>query len=237
MSSKRGTIDVKLARQRLESKLQNLIEKKESPASSEPDCVNTQPEPPQRLPSPQQSPRKSSLSKVSRKRKRKEDSAGSDIGQYHHTHVMKLFDRSVDLAQFNENTPLYPICRSWIKNQPHNNLNNQNRSSSPESDAQTDEDTVNKDGNIYHLPSPIKREDQYVDLRIPSPIPQASGRLDIYADPDKAPSQDDLLLNHMTRWKRIRHKWKESSRRNEMQYARSLNMLKDMFDRHLCKES
>lgn len=58
------------------------------------------------------------------------------------THVMKLFDRSVDLAQFNENTPLYPICRSWIKNQPHNNLNNQNRSSSPESDAQTDEDVI-----------------------------------------------------------------------------------------------
>ena len=28
---------------------------------------------------------------------------------------MKLFDRSVDLAQFNENTPLYPIARAWMR--------------------------------------------------------------------------------------------------------------------------
>lgn len=36
------------------------------------------------------------------------------------TYVMKLFDRSVDLAQFDESSPLYPICRAWMKNQPHN---------------------------------------------------------------------------------------------------------------------
>lgn len=35
------------------------------------------------------------------------------------TFVMKMFDRSVDLAQFTENTPLYPICRAWIANQPN----------------------------------------------------------------------------------------------------------------------
>ena len=33
---------------------------------------------------------------------------------------MKLFDRSVDLAQFNESTALYPVCRAWMKNQPLN---------------------------------------------------------------------------------------------------------------------
>lgn len=36
----------------------------------------------------------------------------------HHTFIMKLFDRSVDLAKYNENTALYPICRAWILNQP-----------------------------------------------------------------------------------------------------------------------
>ena len=35
------------------------------------------------------------------------------------TYVMKLFDRSVDLAQFTEDAPLYPICRAWMRNQPH----------------------------------------------------------------------------------------------------------------------
>lgn len=39
---------------------------------------------------------------------------------FHHTYVMKLFDRSVDLAQFEEETPLYPICRAWMANQPRN---------------------------------------------------------------------------------------------------------------------
>jgi hypothetical protein len=33
---------------------------------------------------------------------------------------MKLFDRSVDLAQFADNAALYPVCRAWMKNQPHN---------------------------------------------------------------------------------------------------------------------
>ena len=32
---------------------------------------------------------------------------------------MKLFDRSVDLAQFSEDTPLYPVCRAWIANDPY----------------------------------------------------------------------------------------------------------------------
>ena len=45
---------------------------------------------------------------------------------------MKLFDRSVDLAQFNEITPLYPICRAWMRNQPHNrNLAAEQRSRIP----------------------------------------------------------------------------------------------------------
>ena len=45
---------------------------------------------------------------------------------------MKLFDRSVDLAQFDDSTPLYPICRAWMRNQPHNrNLGVRCRSVTP----------------------------------------------------------------------------------------------------------
>ena len=32
------------------------------------------------------------------------------------SYIMKLFDRSVDLAQFSYDTPLYPVCRAWIRN-------------------------------------------------------------------------------------------------------------------------
>lgn len=40
--------------------------------------------------------------------------ASSDIGQ----HVMTFFDRKVDLAQFDEDTPLYVMCREWMRNSP-----------------------------------------------------------------------------------------------------------------------
>lgn len=35
--------------------------------------------------------------------------------------IMKLFDRSVDLAKYSENSALYPICRAWMLNQPRSN--------------------------------------------------------------------------------------------------------------------
>lgn len=41
--------------------------------------------------------------------------------QPHQSFIMKLFDRSVDLAKYNENTALYPICRAWMLNQPRSN--------------------------------------------------------------------------------------------------------------------
>lgn len=35
--------------------------------------------------------------------------------------IMKLFERQVDLALFESDTPLYPICRSWMDNDPQEN--------------------------------------------------------------------------------------------------------------------
>ena len=36
----------------------------------------------------------------------------------HIPHVMTLFDRKVDLARFNDSTPLYVMCREWMCNNP-----------------------------------------------------------------------------------------------------------------------
>ena len=63
---------------------------------------------------------------------------------------MKLFDRSVDLAQFDESTPLYPVCRAWMKNQPHNR-NLGRRSPSPEPDLDSSDDEVTKAAVVYIL--------------------------------------------------------------------------------------
>lgn len=48
-----------------------------------------------------------------------------------------MFDRSVDLAQFSESTPLYPICRAWMKNDPQNQSNTVRNSRTPTPDPET----------------------------------------------------------------------------------------------------
>lgn len=210
----------------------------ESRTPSEYDSPKSYDDTPNRFPSPQQSPKKGGFSKVSRKRKRKEDSSGSDVNKIHYTYVMKLFDRSVDLAQFHENTPLYPICRAWIKNQPHKKSSDHERSPSPDLDVEDIKDkNIQKTTNIYELPPPIKSENNlFPKLQIPVPPSKAHSTLDIYANPDKAPPAKKLMSNHMAHWKRVRNKWKEISRQKELRFSPSLIILKEMFDRH-CKDS
>lgn len=48
----------------------------------------------------------------------KEMKAPKPVKQSQASYIMKLFDRSVNLARFTEETPLYELCRSWMKNAP-----------------------------------------------------------------------------------------------------------------------
>merc|ERR1711953_1284690 len=62
---------------------------------------------------------------------------------FHHTFVMKLFERSVDLAQFPDNTALYPVCRAWMKNDPLNtNMAPRLRTPTPEPEDNEAEDNL-----------------------------------------------------------------------------------------------
>ena len=102
---------------------------------------------------------------------------------------MKLFDRSVDLAQFPVQTPLYPVCRAWMKNDPHNtNMAPRLRTPTPEPEEnlQNGDDTENAteedeassekmakitDPDIYKLPPPeplkVTEEGLEESVRIP----------------------------------------------------------------------
>ena len=83
-----------------------------------------------------------SPTKAVRKRKRKAEDPGR---AFHHTFVMKLFDRSVDLAQFGgtSNYPLYPVCRAWMRNEPSNTSQAPTaRSPSPQVPSDGEEDMV-----------------------------------------------------------------------------------------------
>lgn len=223
------------ARSKLDGVLQTLVDQKEegsmSPEKDQFGRLETDGEFMEN--SPQSSPSKKSPRHGKGHRKRKidrEDRMQSELGQLHHTYIMKLFDRSVDLAQFREDTPLYPICRAWIKNQPNNHsLSQQVESKMPENESEREA------GCIYKLPKPsditVKKEDGQILSRIPSPLPQSDELFDIYADQNSCLPPESLLLNHMVRWKQVRQKWKMAARVNEARYSESLRVLRDMYDK------
>lgn len=243
----RSKHEVSTARTRLDATLQSLVDRKDDPAD---ESLESDSETPFSIDfltsgdSPASSPSKrnyvyaTGISNKGRKRKRKEDVVETDTGGHHHAYVMKLFDRSVDLAQFNENSSLYSIARAWISNK----ASEEERSPSPEVEPQSQEE-VGESGfpNVYQLPPPIKLKIEYGvpntrDPRIPPLIPSKEKPLDIYADPDLGPPPEDLLLRHMDRWKRIRNTWCNAARINELKFSNSMAILKTMYERQLQSE-
>ncbi|CAL1546163.1 unnamed protein product [Lymnaea stagnalis] len=228
MASKGKQAEVNSARIRLDATLQHLVDRKEechetSEGESSAPLTDSVSKP---------SPRKSA-SKTSRKRKRRDDTSDYENVDEQQTVIMKLFDRSVDLALFPEDTPLYPVCRAWLQNRPHDKTLGtlSERPSSPKLD---EEQSLDFYPNVYEMPQAIKSEDGCLyDLRIPEPLPQPEDRLDLDADPKAILPCDQLLLNHMNRWKEVRNRWREASILHEMQYMGSINLLKEMFDRNL----
>ncbi|XP_012057601.1 PREDICTED: protein lin-37 homolog [Atta cephalotes] len=106
-----GDSDVLVARDRLKGALRELLHHSDTGSSAESDDspISDYKHPMKKMTKSMNIPRR-----IRRRRPIQTDTA------FHHTYVMKLFDRSVDLAQFQEDTPLYPICRAWMANQPRN---------------------------------------------------------------------------------------------------------------------
>ncbi|XP_037675620.1 protein lin-37 homolog isoform X4 [Choloepus didactylus] len=172
-----------------------------------------------------------------RKKRREMDDGLAEGGlQRSNTYVIKLFDRSVDLAQFSENTPLYPICRAWMRNSP--SVRERERSPSsplpplPE-DEEGSEVTNSKCRDVYKLPPPTAPgpPGDACRSRIPSPLqPETQGTPDDEpSEPEPSPST--LIYLNMQRWKRIRQRWKEASHRNQLRYSESMKILREMYDR------
>jgi len=155
--------------------------------------------------------------------------------------VMKLFDRGVDLAQFNDATPLYPICRAWIQNKPHAS---RQRREPEEPEYEPEELDYREDtGEVFHLqpPEPLPY-DEYgcqISYRVPPPLGPSDldEPFDInYAEED-APSPAILFQNHLDRWTLIRHRWKEASDYNESRFGASFGMLREIYERNRPEET
>lgn len=175
-----------------------------------------------------------------RRKKRKEMEDGmTDLGpQKSNTYVIKLFDRSVDLAQFSENTPLYPICRAWMRNNP--SMREEERSPSPalpvvQEDEESAEVMNGAAQDVYRMPDPtpcpVNDAGEPQNLRIPSTEQSTEEPVNINLAPESMPTISTLIYENMDRWKKVRQRWKEASHKNQLRYAESMKILKEMFER------
>ena len=167
------------------------------------------------------------------KRKRKRKSLDKTAAGYHHTFVMKLFDRSVDLAQFKTSSdvscpsyPLYPVARAWIRNEPSNLKQAPTASTEPETDCPEEADSVTR------LPPPAPLAEDVRTVRVPPRLePGLCSDLDLELDQgDTGQPANVLLSNHLVKWWSVRKSWKQASAENEKRYQKSLNILKDIYD-------
>ncbi|XP_018427456.1 PREDICTED: protein lin-37 homolog [Nanorana parkeri] len=223
------------ARNRLETILQGLLNRSEADreqleddggkTSADPLCKESSPSaagkrPPARL-------------SHNRRKKRKEEDGISETGQPKmNTFVIRLFDRSVDLAQFTEDTPLYPVCRAWLRNAPAAKAPERPSTPTPSEEG----DVVNGSSqNIFHLPSPtpspVTEGGEPVNLRIPSPIPRDEDQLNLSLPTEQSPSMTTLIRRNMDRWKNVRQRWKDASYQNQQRYGQSMKILKEMYER------
>lgn len=141
--------------------------------------------------------------------------------------MLKLFDRSVDLAQFNDNSPLYALCRAWVKNPA-------SESKDLENDAEEQPEAMNIDENvelIFKLPEP---EPSKCDLRIPKCVKKPTTsikEIDKAINSLKNEKMTTLLEMNKKRWKEVRTDWKKASLENEKRYRKSWLILKEMYDK------
>uniref|UniRef100_A0A3Q3IBG2 Lin-37 DREAM MuvB core complex component n=1 Tax=Monopterus albus TaxID=43700 RepID=A0A3Q3IBG2_MONAL len=239
IKTERQDLEVTGARSRLDAVLKGLVEKSENERSVKllisetyhSDCFSV------KLSSLDLSPssagkRPSARFSQHRRKKRKEMDEGIPEGNQHkqNAYIIKLFDRSVDLAQFNTSTPLYPICRAWMRNNP--SVREPALSPSPPHSMVEEEvtDMINGKGqNVYRFPPPtscpVGPTGEPINLRIPQTEKPTVTKLN-----DSAPVSGSLICDHMERWKKIRQKWKECSNKNQLRYSESIKILKEMKD-------
>ncbi|XP_060803339.1 protein lin-37 homolog [Amyelois transitella] len=130
------------------------------------------------------------------------------------SYVLKLFDRSVDLSQFEEDSPLYPICRAWIANQPKADYSKF---------GVIKKETESSEGSI-DLPGP---EGPHVSP-IPDLIPEQKevnvDKINLNYD-GPLPSREELLECHARRWSAVRRAWAARAARLEARYHRTQRVL------------
>lgn len=224
-------LEMASARSRLDAVLQGLLERSEGErepleeeagkAPGDAHSKDASPTAPGKRPSGR-------FSHHRRKKRREADEGLPDAPQQRHsTYVIKLFDRSVELGQFPAGTPLYPVCRAWMRNCPAARGGAPAPAPPAPPRPEGSAGPPGKGEDIYELPPPAPPGPP----RIPSPLGPEEGAPPPDQPPDPAPSMPALIYKHMERWKRVRQRWKEAAQRQQQRYGASLRLLRRIYER------
>ncbi|XP_065368140.1 protein lin-37 homolog [Calliphora vicina] len=173
-------------------------------------------------------------------KRRKREHAGGSGGQkiQAESFIMKLFDRSLDLSKYSEQTSLYPICRAWMANQPRNpsiRSYRDTRSPSPTERKDNGADILlklrKKDlRDVTSMPKPKKTDVP----KIPPPTEQPkkynkSEELVGAGNKLKDGTKDELLVQHLGKWKQVKSNWQKHTKVYQKRHDVSYQILELLF--------
>lgn len=253
---RRGQNDIQQARGRFRNVLNDTLAGSDDDGNASEEDLPHRGRPPKHLANTMerevQSPRSSRHSSLSpgkyitptKRRKREEqtenDKSSSSSAQptqkiQAESFVMKLFDRSLDLSKYTEQTALYPICRAWMANQPRNpNIRSyrDRRSPSP----------VERKSNAAELLEQLKRGEIRNVKSMPAPqrtdlpkIPVLNRDVSSTKEIDEVVlgknnlNKNELLEDHLIKWKTLKSSWLKQKCSYQKRYELNHLILKQLF--------
>lgn len=164
--------------------------------------------------------------RTNRKRKKKDYFYDEPELSNKPSYVVKMFDRRVNLANFNKDTSLYTMLRDWMKNKPL--ISKRSMEEDPEemekSEPENSRDNeLPKEEPIYSLPGPVKSEEMY-----PRPLPPALKTALLEDIINTKEDLESLKKDNMFRWRKVRSRWKEHSKKNQQRHLEAIMVLNTM---------
>uniref|UniRef100_A0A182PS47 Uncharacterized protein n=1 Tax=Anopheles epiroticus TaxID=199890 RepID=A0A182PS47_9DIPT len=150
-----------------------------------------------------------------------------DAPAIHQPYMLTLFNRCIDVARFHENSPLYPLCRAWVKNNPRDKVEEIcapdpkqrvaiKREHNPDIVRQF---TNGELSEITEMPRPEQTNlEPFLSMKA-QPV-------DDFDIDKETKSKEELIEEHLVQWKKIRtSSIAHRKKYNEARYGTSFKLL------------
>lgn len=213
------------ARSRLDKILKDLADKAAESAAEEEEGLKISPAGNDTMPPPT-TPSKKGVGRAPRKRRKKEVNIEEYMDNSRPTYILKLFDRSVDMAQFRRDSSMYVMARAWTQNKPRATyeLGQKEYEILESQERHKDQDPQ----FVHSLEGPIK-EERHERLKATNVrnVNKATRRLDNVVD--TLTDMSLLKTDNISRWRKVRSRWRDTSLKEQERYSASLLQLKQLF--------